>query len=404
MTEFFEGRRLRYEIMALADQRWQIMQVIEDHREEQRRPFDRKDFEALEQEVERAASYYLGRPGVSAVRVIRERERRDGFVTRGELLFRQAPPPPATTRVAVLDAPGPVPLCLSPNDLFGRPAAKVISTMLRPLLDKMETTPIELVTLEITSQTVTQQDAAITSAIARAARAQEAGAAGDEVKQRDKFLTGLVDRARLRAKMAQSERNMPKLGPDGINQLIVELKTRVAPDDLRFWLFRSLSAHLKGSSLYGKLELALDQMRGGPSELAVEILDQFMAGLIDAPSLLKDLLGDIADLKSALVQLAKIASGHSLEGAAEDAISTRLAAEMLGHRLPQTHEAIWVRILRSVEGKHRLVRGTLNEEWEGLVLVQRTLQETVPDVWREQLVKAVSRRQNMLRDEMMENL
>jgi hypothetical protein len=251
---------------------------------------------------------------------------------------------------------------------------------------------------------VVQQDAAITSAIARAARAQEAGATGQDVKQRDKFLTGLVDRCRLRAKMAQAERNMPKLGPEGINALVVALKSRVAPDDLRFWLFRCLSVHLKGTSLYGKLELMLDQMRGGPSPLAVEVLDEFMAGLIDAPSLLKDLLGDVADLKSALVLLAHIAAGHTPEGAAEDAVSTRLAAELLGHRLPQTYEAIWVRILRSVEGRHRLTRGELNEEWEGLVQLQRALRETVPEIWQEQLEKCVTRRQTMLREEMMENL
>ena len=400
MTEFFEGRRLRYEIMALADQRWQIVQVIEDHREELRRPFDRSDYEKLERQVERAASLVLGQPGVSAVRVIRERERSDGFVTRAEILSREAPPTPPSTKTAVLDVQGPVPLCQSPNDLFARPAAKIISTMLRPLLDKMGATPIELVTLEITSQIVTQQDAAITTAIGRAARTQEAGATGADVKQRDRFLTGLVDRARLRAKMAQAERNMPKLGADGINALIVGLKSRVAPDDLRFWCFRSLSVHLKGVSLYGKLELLLEQLAGEPSPLALDILDEFMAGLIDAPSLLKDLLGGLADLKSALVLLAQMSAGRAPES--KDPLPGRLAAELASQHLPQTFEAIWVRILRSVEGRHRLTHGDLNEEWAGLTEVQKTLNETVPDIWADQLAKVVTRRQNMLREELLE--
>jgi len=400
MAEFFEGRRLRYEIMALADQRWQIVQVIDDHREELRRPFDRSDFEKLEREVDTAASLVLGRPGVSAVRVIRERERADGFVTKAEVLFRQAPPPPTSTKTAVLDVQGPVPLCQSPNDLFARPAAKIISTMLRPLLDKMGATPIELVTLEITSQIVTQQDAAITTAIGRAARAQEAGATGADVKQRDRFLTGLIDRARLRAKAAQAERNMPKLGADGINALIDGLKSRVTPDDLRFWCFRSLSAHLKGVSLYGKLELLLEQLAGSPSPLALDIIDEFMAGLIDAPSLLKDLLGGLADLKSALVLLAQISAGRVSES--KDPLPARLAVELASHRLPQTYEAIWVRILRSVEGRHHLTHGDLNEEWAALTQVQKTLNETVPGIWAEQLTKVVARRQNMLREELLE--
>lgn len=402
MAEFFQGRRLRYEIMALADQRWQIVQVIDDHRDELRRPFDRSDFETLEREVESAAALVLGRPGTSAVRVIRERERSDGFVTKAEILFREAPPAPPNTKAAVLDASGPVPLCQSPNDLFGRPACKVIGTMLRPLLDKMGATPIELVTLEVTSQIVTQQDAAIITAIGRAARAQEAGATGADAKQRDKFLGGLVDRARLRAKMAQAERNMPRLGAEGLNALIDALKTRVTPDDLRFWAFRCLSIHLKGVSLYGKLELTLDQLKGEPSPLSLDILDEFTAGLIDAPSLLKDLLGGLADLKSALVLLAQISTGRVPADMAEDSLPARLAVELAAGRLPQTFEAIWIRILRSVEGRHRLTHGEPDEEWAGLTLLQRTLRETVPGIWAEQLEKVVTRRQNMLREELLE--
>ena len=403
MAEFFEGRRLRYEILVQADQRWQIVQVIDDHRDELPRPFDRQDFEKLERDVEAAAAAALSRPGVGAVRVIRERERSDGFVTKAEILFRQAPPP-VDRKPAVLDARGPVPLCQSPNDLFGRPACKTIGTMLRPLLDKLGITPIELVTLEITSQTITQQDAAITTAIGRAARAQEADATGVEAKQRDQFLTGLVDRARLRAKMAQAERQMPKLGADGFNVLIDRLKGRVAPDDLRFWAFRSLSAHVKGTSLYGKLELSLDQMQGDPSPLSIDILDEFIAGLIDAPSLLKDLLGSIADLNSALMLLAQISAGRAPEGAAEDSLPARLAAEMATHRLPLAYEAIWVRILRSVEGRHSLTHGEPGEEWAALVALQRALAETAPDVWQEQLAKVVARRQTMLREELVEKL
>ena len=402
MAEFFEGRRLRYEIMALADQRWQIVQVIDDHRDELRRPFDRSDFETLEREVDRAASLVLGRPGVAAVRVIRERERNDGFVTKAEILFRQAPPPPTSTKTGVLDVPGPVPLCQSPNDLFGRPACKIIGTMLRPLLDKMGATPIELVTLEASSQIVTQQDAAIVTAIGRAARAQEAGATGVEVKQRDKFLSGLVDRARLRVKTAQAERNMPKLGADGFDALIDGLKTRVAPDDLRFWAFRSLSVHLKGASLYGKLELSLDQLRGGPSPFGRDVLDEFIAGLIDAPALLKDLLGGMEDLKSALALLAQISTGRAPEGMAEDALPARLAVELAADGLPQTYEAIWVRILRSIDGRHRLTHGSLEEEWTGLTLLQRTLRETVPEIWQDQLGKVMARRMNILREELLE--
>jgi hypothetical protein len=136
----------------------------------------------------------------------------------------------------------------------------------------------------------------------------------------------------------------------------------------------------------------------------IDVLDEFMAGLIDAPSLLKDLLSGQADLKSALMLLARIASGSPPIDAAEGTLPARLAAEMAAHRLPQTFEAIWVRILRSVDGKHRLTHGALDEEWASLMALQRMLCETVPDIWAGQLEQAVARRQNMLREALLEEL
>jgi hypothetical protein len=332
--------------------------------------------------------------------VIRERERNDGFVTRAEVLFRQAPPPPADKKVAVLDVAGPIPTCRTPDDLFGRPACKIIGTMLRPLLDKLGATPIELVTYEATSQAVLQQDGAINTAIGRAARGQE----GETERQRSNHLSGLVDRARLRVKMAQSERHMPKLGADGIDALLAALKGRVAPDDMRFWVFRSLSAQLKGMSLLGKLETALELLAGTTSDGSVGFLDEFVAGLVDAPSLVKDLLGDQADLASALQRLARIAAGEVPSDQPADALPVRLAGELAAQRLPFTHEALWTRILRSVQGRQRLARGGLDEEWNGLTAVHKVLQETVPREWLEQLEAAVLRRQTALREELIDQM
>ncbi|GGF35224.1 hypothetical protein GCM10011611_46880 [Aliidongia dinghuensis] len=391
---------MRYEILALVDQRWQIVQVIDDGRDELGRPFDRLDYEKLERRVEAAASAVLSQTGVSAVRVVRERERADGFVTRAEVLSRQAPPVPADKKVAVLDVAGPVPVCRGLDDLFARPACRAIGTMLRPLLDKLGATPIELVTYEATSQAVLQQDSAINTAISRAARAQE----GDTERQRSNFLGNLVDRARLRVKAAQAERNMPRLGPEGLDALLDALEGRVAPEDFRFWAFRSLSAHFKGVSLYGKLEIVLDLAKPNPSAVGMGLLDEFAACLIDAPSLLKDVLGDQNELGPALLLLAQIAAGRAPAGAAADAPSVRLAAELAAGRLPQAHQALWSRILRSIEGRKRLTRGGANEEWAGLMTLERALLEIVPQAWQGPVQAAVLRRQTALREEVMDQL
>jgi hypothetical protein len=55
MPEFFESRKLRYEIHSRCEKRWQIAEIVGDGREQRSGRFGRTDFE----EIERAAD---GRP------------------------------------------------------------------------------------------------------------------------------------------------------------------------------------------------------------------------------------------------------------------------------------------------------------------------------------------------------
>src|SRR5882757_5000428 len=90
MAEFFDSRRLRYEILKLCDKRWQIAEVVGEGREDRPRHYGRSDFEAFEQAVLVKANALLAGGEVQAVRVVRERERDDGFTTTSEIFNRQA--------------------------------------------------------------------------------------------------------------------------------------------------------------------------------------------------------------------------------------------------------------------------------------------------------------------------
>src|SRR5438105_4111712 len=51
MAEFFESRKLRYEIHKLCDKRWQIAEVVGDGREQRGGRFGRSEFEEVERAV-----------------------------------------------------------------------------------------------------------------------------------------------------------------------------------------------------------------------------------------------------------------------------------------------------------------------------------------------------------------
>jgi len=89
MPEFFEARKLRYEIHKQLEKRWEIAEAIQDGREGFTRKFNKEDFEKLEQQVLVKANALLA-GDVAAVRVLRERERNDGFLLVTEIFFRQS--------------------------------------------------------------------------------------------------------------------------------------------------------------------------------------------------------------------------------------------------------------------------------------------------------------------------
>src|SRR4051812_18557983 len=119
MAEFFDGRRLRYEIYVLLEGRWRIEQVIDDGRDARGR-FDRLDFEETEKNVVGQAMSLLATNKFQAVRVMRERRREDGFATTSEIFRKEA--------TVERDAPlsigrwdGPVERCATSEDLSRRP-------------------------------------------------------------------------------------------------------------------------------------------------------------------------------------------------------------------------------------------------------------------------------------------
>src|ERR1700722_15028168 len=128
MPEFFESRRLKYEIHKLSDKRWQLAEVLGDGRDEHDGRWGRTEFEEVERNVLGRANALLATGEVQAVKVLRERERDDGFTTTSEIFFKESTgktEAPAT--VSAYD--GPIPVCAAAGDLYRRDACKIIGVI-----------------------------------------------------------------------------------------------------------------------------------------------------------------------------------------------------------------------------------------------------------------------------------
>jgi hypothetical protein len=372
MAEFFESRRLRYEILKLCDKRWQIAEVIADGREVRGSRFGRTEFEAVERNVLAKANALLAGGEVQAVKVLRERVRDDGFTTTTEMFMREAsggkPEAPAT--VSRYD--GEAPVCAGPADLYRREACKAIGVLLRSYLDKQFITALELLHFHPYIRKLNDSYSLVQGAIHQIASAQ---AKGGDVKARGQALHSLIDAVETKARDAMAEKRLPTIEGGDFKRFLDRMSARSEGDELRFYTMLAITRQFQGTqSFQARLEFALDLI---PTELPAEtrgLLDEIAAGCLDSSQLIMDLLGHQTNLAAALVALAQLARGR--DEARSTGTVAKLRALIAGGMLPLTADGLWDRILRELARGRPLSRADDKQEW---TLLMKTSDLLLPD-------------------------
>ena len=371
MAEFFESRKLRYEILKLCDKRWQIAEVVGDGREQRGGRFARSEFEEVERGVLAKANALLAGE-VQAVKVLRERVRDDGFVTTTEVFFREATGGKAETPATVSRYDGTVSVCAGPGDLYRRDACKAIGVLLRSYLDKQFITALELVHFHPYIRKLNDSYSLIQGAVHQVASAQ---ARNGDVKERGRALHGLIEAVESKAREAMAEKRLPAIEGGDAKRFCERLAARYEGDQLRFYAMLGIARHFQGTqSFQARLDFALDLL---PSELPAQIkalLDEIAAGCLDSSQLIMDLLGHRPNLAAALVALAQLARGREEVG--NTGTLAKLRALIAGGMLPLAADSLWDRILRELARGRPLARSDDKQEWN---LLMRTSDLLLPD-------------------------
>jgi hypothetical protein len=392
MAEFFQGRRLRYQISLQVEGRWQLVAVVDDEREKLTHPFGRSDLDKLEEEVRARARTALATPGARAVKVVRERIRLDGYTQEEPFLLEEST---ATKPVEkqVSNYSGPLPVCTGFDDLLARPALRAIGLIMRPLLDRLGMTPIELVTLKAMTSTVKRAEGGVTAAITMAARLQ-AEALKLPVRARITEIENLVDECRERVRVANLAPPPPKLGTIGLDKFVAAVAERYPAGAQRFWALRGVADFIAERTSYPMkldrlLELNIPEL-GVP---ATDLLDEFTACLVDHSDVVRDLLGHQTDLRIALFRLAELAEGMAPPSSAAPEAAAQLALLIKQDRLAKTRDAVWDRLTRSLAGQQPLAGGALKAEQSAIAQVMRDLLPRIPAPFRADAGTALARRQ-----------
>jgi hypothetical protein len=401
MAEFFEARRLRYHISVEIEDRWQLVEIVEDGRDQLGHAFRRADFEALESSVQMRARAALAKLSGKAVRVMRERLRADGYAAEELFLAESAAAvKPAERQVSTYG--GDIPICRDFDDLLQRPGLRAVGLIMRPLLDRLGMTPIELLTLKALTAAVKRAEGGIDAALRHAARLQS-DATGAKTRDRLAELEAIAEACRAQVRSAERVPAPAALGPIGLDRFIDAIAEHYPPAERRFRTLRGLAAATDGVPSYGaKLERLLELNRPELGDAAVALLDDGIACLLDHADVVQDLLGRQADLRAALISLADLADGKAPCAGGMPEAAAQLALLLLNRRLPETAASLWDRIRRSLAGPRPLGGDTPKAEQAAIAQLRAELLPRLPDAIRAAAETALAERELKLQQAMLD--
>jgi hypothetical protein len=397
MAEFFESRKLRYEIHALLDKRWQIAEIVGDEREQSGGRFGRSNFEEIERVVLGKANALLAGGEVNAVRVTRDRVRADGFTTTSEIFFKEATGGKSEPPLTIGRHDGAIPLCAEPAELYARPACKVIGAVLRSFLDRQFITTLELLHFHPYIRKLNENYSLLQGAIHQVSASQTKAFGGD-LKSRGQTLHGFIEAVETKAREALAEKNLPTLAGADFRGFADRIAARYSGAQIRYFTMVCLSRHFQGAaSFLARLDFALDVLPAETSKDSAALLDAFAADCLDSSQLLADLLGHRPNLAAALGALADLARGRGDSPVADGSLAKlrRLIGE---GKLPLTADTLWDRILRELGRGRSLSRTDEKQEWNLLMKLSDRLLADCPQERKSAIQDAVKGRVRRLRD------
>src|SRR5216683_2771272 len=261
MAEFFESRKLRYEIHARCEKRWQIAEIVGDGREQLGGRFGRTNFEEIERAVLSKANALLAGGDVEAVRVTRDRVRADGFTTTSEIFFKESTGGKSEPPLTVGRHDGAVPVCAEPTDFYARPACKIIGTILRSFLDRQFITSLELLHFHPYIRKLNDNNYTLVQGAIHQIGSAQAKAAGEDVKSRANKLHGLIEAVETQAREALAMKDLPAIEKGDYRAFAGRIATRYQGDQCRYFTMVALARHFQGaSSFLARLDFVLDNL------------------------------------------------------------------------------------------------------------------------------------------------
>jgi hypothetical protein len=370
------SRAYSYEIYVMVDGRWRL-----DKRLEGAASNTQNANEQLEKNAIAQANALLNMGDFQAVKVLRARERSDGFGTQSEIFNKTATARPKT--MATRPFKGVFPVCETIHDFARRPSAKAFGTVFREFLDKQNATAIELLHSPQHQRKLNDMSSFMRAGIYALAGAQtQPGLPGQA--ERSKKLEALFDKLVAHTRNMLAEKNLPAFENNDFARLYERLAQRMKDDELRFMFFFQTTKVTQSLSSYAaRLDIVLNDMTERPMHGTAVLLDEMAATCLDSTTLIQDLLGHRAGLSEALIALADLSAGKLEMPAKPDPILEKLNRLLGENKLPFCADTLWERILGNLSSKALLSKNEPRKEWQMSRSLSHKLNALAPESYKE---------------------
>jgi len=290
--------RESFEVQIHSDKRWTVIRVHDGQADA----------------IADAQASLKQRRDALAVRVIRSWLRADGQSTEKEVFAKKQDNPGKPVHVAAIDE---APWCAGLDDLYALPARRTLGRLLRSYLDSVFLTPTELLHSHRALKPLLAHDTLLPAALDRVAtlQAQSAEAPpGTDARLRKEELFRLADQVSARAKRLADDGRLPECDGENLAGLMAGIARVAAPEECPFLVRGALAAYLGLATNWdAKLDRLLALFTPDLPPEGAAILDEILAEVLDAASVLHELLGPQPDLGAALGTIARLAAGKMRE-------------------------------------------------------------------------------------------
>lgn len=328
--------RASFEVQVYRDGRWAISEVMPS-----------------EDSARRKAQELLLQKTCGGVRIVKETKFSETNVRESEI-FKQMKDVEKDEDFSITPVDT-APLCEQVTDYYKTAARNTMARIFSKYLEKHEMTPLELLHSHKSLKRMLNLDTMVPSAVDKIASLHARATGADSRKRKDEIFQA-VDRIAARAREADSKK-LPELKGSTLDEMLARIDATFSDQEERTYMAHVAFARtsVNWSGWLGKMAELLPMAQSQKDERARAMIDEMMADIFVAKTVIKDVIGVSKHLGDALMRMLDLLEGKCkpTKFAAVDLLEL-LNALFAADLLPRTKDVLYARMERDLASPVRL--------------------------------------------------